>query len=163
VLVLMKRRGKRKNYPKRHSYKIDDVVVFVFAGSKRLGKIIEKTWEEVGVDPKAHATYVISSGGTIYPCVGLDGSKEFGNIISFDTKEGRAIRTIQNPHTTQTEHDERGYKHLPLPKLKEMCKKNKLKVSGSKKELVERLEKWYYETSHCGVSTDKKVNDSFFA
>ena len=159
----MKRRGKRKSYPKRHTYKINDVVVFVFAGSKRIGRVIEKTWEEVGVNPKAHATYVISSANRIYPCVGLDGSKEFGNIISFDTKEGRVIKTTDRPQFGMDTRDERGYKHLQLPKLKEMCKKNKLKVSGSKKELVERLEKWYYETSHCGSTDSKKINDSFFA
>jgi hypothetical protein len=159
----MKRRGKRKSYPKRHTYKINDVVVFVFAGSKRIGRVIEKTWEEVGVNPKAHATYVISSANRIYPCVGLDGSKEFGNIISFDTKEGRVIKTTDRPQFGMDARDERGYKHLQLPKLKEMCKKNKLKVGGTKKELVERLEKWYYETSQCGVSTKTNVNDSFFA
>ena len=52
--------------------------------------------------------------------------------------------------------DKRGYKHLQLPKLKEMCKKHNLKVGGTKKELVERLEKWYYETSQCGASSSKK-------
>ncbi len=158
----MKRRGKRKRYPKRHSYKINDVVVFTHAGSKRIGRVMERTWEEVGVNPKGHATYVISSGDRIYPCIGLDGSKEFGNIISSDTKEGKISRTTDRPQFGMDDHDERGYKHLHLPKLKEMCKKNKLKVGGSKKELVERLEKWYYETSHCGVSSDRKVNDSFF-
>ena len=56
----MKRRGKRKNYPKRHTYKINDVVVFVFAGSKKIGRVTELTWEEVGVNPKGHATYVIN-------------------------------------------------------------------------------------------------------
>ena len=43
----MKRRGKRKSYPKTHKFAIGDKVVFVFAGSKRIGNIIEKTWEEV--------------------------------------------------------------------------------------------------------------------
>ena len=159
----MKRRGKRKNYPKRHTYKINDVVVFVFAGSKKIGRVTELTWEEVGVNPKGHATYVIKSGSKIYPCVGIDGSKEFGNIISFDTKEGKIIRNIDKPQFGMGDQEKRGYKHLQLPKLKEMCKKHKLKVGGKKEQLVERLEKWYYETSHCGVSSDKKVNDSFFA
>lgn len=144
----MKRRGK-KNYPKRHTYKINDIVVFVFAGSKRIGKIIELTWEEVGLNPKGHATFVIKSGSKIYPCVGVDGSKEFGNIISFDTKEGKIIRNIDTPQFGMGDQNERGYKHLQLPKLKEMCKKNKLKIGGTKKQLVERLEKWYYETSQC--------------
>ena len=44
--------------------------------------------------------------------------------------------------------DERGYRHLKLPKLKDMCKRNKLKVGGNKKALVERLEKWYHEKSY---------------
>ena len=57
----MKRRGKRKSYPKTHKFAIGDKVVFVFAGSKRIGNIIEKTWEEVGINPKGHATYVIKS------------------------------------------------------------------------------------------------------
>ena len=159
----MKRRGNRKKYPKRHLYKINDRVVFVFAGSKKIGKIIEKTWEDVGMKLNVHATYVIQSAGTIYPCVGVDGSKEFGNIISFDTKEGKLIRNIDRPQFGFDNQQERGYKHLQLPKLKEMCKKHKLKVGGKKEQLVERLEKWYYETSHCGVISEKKVNDTFFA
>ena len=159
----MKRRGKRKSYPKTHKFAIGDRVGFVFAGSKRIGNIIEKTWEEVGVNPKGHATYVIKSGKFEYPCVGVDGSKEFGNIITFDTKEGKIVRNIDKPQYEMADQSERGYKHLQLPKLKEMCKKHKLKVGGKKEELVERLEKWYYETSHCGVASEKKVNDSFFA
>jgi hypothetical protein len=159
----MKRRGKRKNYPTRHVYKINDVVVFVFAGSKRVGRVIERTFEEVGANSKSHATYVIRSQNREYPCVGIDGSKEFGNIISTDTKEGKITRASDKPQFGMGEQDERGYKHLQLPKLKEMCKKNKLKVSGKKEQLVERLEKWYYETSQCGVSSNKKVNDTFFA
>lgn len=158
----MKRKGRRKSYPKRHTYKINDVVVFVFAGSTRIGSILERTWEEVGVNPKGHATYVIKSGDKIYPCVGVDGSKEFGNILSVDTKEGRVVRSNSTPQFEMEVVDERGYRHLQLPKLKELCKKNKLKVGGNKKELVERLEKLYYEKSHCGVSSNRKVNDSFF-
>ena len=158
----MKRRGKRKKYPKRHLYKINDIVVFVFAGSKRIGRITELTWEEVGVNPKGHATYVIYARGRQYPCVGVDGSKEFGNIISTDTKEGKITRTTDKPQFGMGDQNERGYKHLQLPKLKEMCKKNKLKVGGKKEQLVERLEKWYYETSQCGVTSGKKVNDSFY-
>ena len=138
-------------------------VVFRFAGKTRFGYIIEKTFEEVGNNPKGHATYVIQSGKIIYPCVGVDGSQQFGNILTMDTKVGEIIKT-QTQHTQYDDSvDKRGYKHLQLPKLKEMCKKHNLKVGGTKKELVERLEKWYYETSQCGVSSNKKVNDSFFA
>ena len=143
----MKRQGRRKKYPKRHKYAIDDVVVFVFAGSKRIGHIIEKTWEEVGVDPKGHATYVIQSGNTIYPCVGLDGSKEVGYVLSFDTKEGKIIRKTTKSQFIEDNHAERGYRHLNLPKLKDLCKRNKLKVGGNKKELVDRLERLYYDKS----------------
>lgn len=138
-------------------------VVFRFAGKTRFGYIIEKTFEEVGNNPKGHATYVIQSGKIIYPCVGVDGSQQFGNILTMDTKVGEILKT-QTQHTQYDDSvDKRGYKHLQLPKLKEMCKKHNLKVGGTKKELVERLEKWYYETSQCGVSSNKKVNDSFFA
>jgi len=138
-------------------------VVFRFAGKTRFGYIIEKTFEEVGSNPKGHATYTIQSGKIIYPCVGVDGSQQFGNILTADTKIGEIIKT-QTQHTQYDDSvDKRGYKHLQLPKLKEMCKKHNLKVGGTKKELVERLEKWYYETSQCGVSSNKKVNESFFA
>ena len=138
-------------------------VVFRFAGKTRFGYIIEKTFEEVGNNPKGHATYVIQSGKIIYPCVGVDGSQQFGNILTMDTKVGEILKT-QTQHTQYDDSvDKRGYRHLQLPKLKEMCKKHNLKVGGTKKELVERLEKWYYETSQCGVSSNKKVNDSFFA
>jgi hypothetical protein len=141
MLGLMNR-GRRKKYPRRHKYAIGATVVFIFAGSKRIGRIIEKTWEEVGVDSKGHATYVISSGGKIYPCVGLDGSKEFGSIISFDTHEGKILRKSTNEYQ-EASTSERGYRHLQLPKLKDLCRKNKLKIGGSKKEVVDRLEQHY--------------------
>jgi len=32
---------------------------------------------------------------------------------------------------------------LQLPKLKDLCRKNKLKIGGSKKEVVDRLEQHY--------------------
>jgi len=159
----MNRKGKRKKYPKRHMFDLNMRVVFRFAGKTRFGYIIEKTFEEVGSNPKGHATYTIQSGKIIYPCVGVDGSQQFGNILTADTKIGEIIKT-QTQHTQYDDSvDKRGYKHLQLPKLKEMCKKHNLKVGGTKKELVERLEKWYYETSQCGVSSNKKVNESFFA
>ena len=80
-----------------------------------------------------------------------------------DTRRLGEILKTQTQHTQYDDSvDKRGYRHLQLPKLKEMCKKHNLKVGGTK-ELVERLEKWYYETSQCGVSSNKKVNDSFFA
>ncbi len=135
-------RGRRKNYPRRHRYSVGSVVVFVFAGSKRMGRIIEKTWEDVGMNPRGHATYVISSGDKIYPCVGTDGSKEFGNIISHDTLEGKILRSTTDSCQDDSA-DERGYRHLPMPKLKDLCRKNKLKIGGIKKELVERLEQHY--------------------
>lgn len=138
-------------------------VVFRFAGKTRFGYIIEKTFEEVGSNPKGHATYTIQSGKIIYPCVGVDGSQQFGNILTTDTKIGEIIKTQTQHNQYDDSVDKRGYKHLQLPKLKEMCKKHNLKVGGTKKELVERLEKWYYETSQCGVSSNKKVNESFFA
>ena len=55
--ILYETKGKRKNYPKRHIQ------------NKRCGRfcicrikncrVTELTWEEVGVNPKGHATYVI--------------------------------------------------------------------------------------------------------
>lgn len=162
MLLFMNRRGKRKKYPKRHTFDINARVVFRFAGKTRFGYIIEKTFEEVGNNPRGHATYTIQSGKIIYPCVGVDGSQQFGNILTMDTKVGEILKN-QIQHTQYDDSvDKRGYKHLQLPKLKEMCKKHNLKVGGTKKELVERLEKWYYETSQCGVFNNKKVNDSFF-
>ncbi len=163
MLLFMNRRGKRKKYPKRHLFDINARVVFRFAGKTRFGYIIEKTFEEVGSNPKGHATYVIQSGKLQYPCIGTDGSKEFGNILTDDTKAGEILKNKTNHVQYDESVDKRGYKHLQLPKLKEMCKKNKLKVGGTKKDLVERLEKWYYETSRCGVSSSTKVNDNFFA
>ena len=159
----MKRKGKRKKYPKRHLFDINAKVVFRFAGKTRFGYIIEKTFEEVGSNPKGHATYVIQSGKLQYPCIGVDDSKEFGNILTDDTKAGEILKNKTHHIQYNESVDKRGYKHLKLPKLKEMCKKHKLKVGGTKKELVERLEKWYYETSQCGTPFEIKVNDSFFA
>lgn len=75
-------RKKKKKIPKTHRYKVDDVVVFHFAGSTRTGTVIELTKE---ADTK-HATYTVSSGGIIYPCLGLNGSKEVGNVLAKETK-----------------------------------------------------------------------------
>ena len=146
----MKRRGRRTKYPKRHKFSIGDKVIFVFAGSKRIGWVIERTWEEVGVDPKGHATYVVASGDKIYPCVGVDGSKEFGNIITEDTKAGEILRSSKEPVSADG-GEERGYKHLSLPKLKDMCRKHKLKVGGNKKDLVERLEQKYKQDNEFAI------------
>ena len=155
------KRGKRKSYPKRHKHSVGDTVVFVFAGSKRIGRVIERTFEEVGSDPNGHATYVISACNKIYPCVGLDGSKEFGNIISHDTRQGAILRTSDTSKITPAESEERGYKHLPLPKLKEMCRKYKLKVGGNKKELVTRLEQHYKEQHINGtIQTNTKHTEN---
>lgn len=156
------KRGKRKKYPKKHSFDFGAKVIFRFAGKTRIGRVLEKTYEEVGQNPKGHATYVIQSGKIVYPCIGVDGSKEFGNILTDDTKAGQILKgKVYNETYNEIEVDKRGYAHLQLPKLKDMCKKYKLKVGGTKKEVVERLEKWYYETSN-GLKTNTKVNDSFF-
>lgn len=72
-------RKKRDNKPKRHKFKIGDVVRFRHAGSTRTGQVTELTKEN-----DQHATYTVttSGNGRIYPCLGLDGSKPLGYIIS---------------------------------------------------------------------------------
>lgn len=68
----------RKKYiPKRHYYKIGDVVKFKFAGAWHVGEVIELTKEKDG-----HATYTAttSANGRIYPCLGVDQSKPVGWI-----------------------------------------------------------------------------------
>ena len=78
---------KKKKIPKRHRYKVDDRVVFKFAGSTRVGVVIELTKESTG-----HATYTVITTGVrnrIYPCLGLDTSKDahLGNILTEPTKQ----------------------------------------------------------------------------
>ena len=70
---------KRNKIPKRHKYKLGDIVIFKFAGSWRKGKVIELTRQ-----PDNHATYTCMTSGNnrIYPQLGLDGSKETGWIKS---------------------------------------------------------------------------------
>jgi hypothetical protein len=69
--------AKKKDKPKRHKYKIGDVVNFKFAGSWHIGEVMELTKENDG-----HATYTAttSGNGRIYPRLGLDGSCETGWI-----------------------------------------------------------------------------------
>lgn len=76
-------RKKGKKVPKTHKFKIGDVVKFRHAGSTRTGKVIELTKES-----DQHATYTVttSADGIIYPCLGVDGSKPVGNIITNDKK-----------------------------------------------------------------------------
>ena len=69
---------KKKNIPTKHKFKTGDVVNFHFAGSTRIGSIIELTKEE----PNDHATYTVKSQGVIYPCLGFKDSKEVGNVLS---------------------------------------------------------------------------------
>ena len=143
------RKNKRKTYPKRHRYKVGDKVVFRFAGKTRTGHVVELTREDVGVKENVHATYVAECYGIQYPCLGINDSKEFGNILTEDTKVGYPLKTYGKlTHTTRQGFgvsENRGYQHMSLPRLKEMCRKYKLKIGGNKKELVLRLENWYKE------------------
>jgi len=68
---------KKKKIPTRHKFRIGDMVGFIFAGTTRVGKIIELTKEE-----NKHATYTITSKDIIYPCIGLVDSKDVGNIVT---------------------------------------------------------------------------------
>jgi hypothetical protein len=139
---------KKKIYPKRHRYKIDTEVIFRFAGSTRRGNIIELTREDVGLKENVHATYVVESKGIQYPCLGINDSKDFGNILTEDTKLGYPIKKYGTTNPTRQGFgvtEDRGYHHMTLPRLKDMCRKHKLKIGGNKKSLVERLEKRYKE------------------
>jgi len=145
---------KRKTYPKRHRYKVGDKVVFRFAGKTRKGSVVELTREDVGLKVNAHATYVAEVYGIQYPCLGIDDSKVFGNILTEDTKAGHPIRKYGTPTHTRKGFgvsEDRGYHHMSLPRLKDMCRKYKLKIGGNKKELVERLEKRYKEENEFAV------------
>jgi len=142
------RKKKKKTYPKRHRYKVGDKVVFRFAGKTRVGNVIELTKEDVGMKVNVHATYVAECYGIQYPCLGINDSKEFGNILTEDTKVGYPLKTFGV--TTPSRQgfgvtEDRGYQHMQLPRLKDMCRKYKLKIGGNKKELVLRLENWYKE------------------
>ena len=73
-----------KKVPKRHRYKIDERVVFKFAGSTRVGTVVELTKE-----PTGHATYTVVTSGIrsrVYPCLGLDASKDIENILTKQTQ-----------------------------------------------------------------------------
>jgi len=69
----------KKQIPKRHKFKIGDVVTFKFAGSWHKGPVVELTYDNDG-----HATYTAttSANGRIYPCLGIDQSKEVGWVQS---------------------------------------------------------------------------------
>ena len=129
-------------------------MVFRFAGKTRIGKVVELTHEDVGVKLNVHATYVAETHGIEYPCLGVDDSKEFGNILTEDTKLGYPIRKYTAPQPSSQNDvitEGRGYRHMSLPNLKEMCRKYKLKIGGNKKELVERLEKRYKEENEFAI------------
>jgi len=65
----------KKIIPTEHKFNIGDIVHFKFAGSWHKGKIIELTNDNDG-----HATYTAttSANGRIYPCLGINKSKEVG-------------------------------------------------------------------------------------
>ena len=102
-----------------------------------------------------HATYVVECYGIQYPCLGINDSKEFGNILTEDTKVGYPLKTFGV--TTPSRQgfgvtEDRGYQHMQLPRLKDMCRKYKLKIGGNKKELVLRLENWYKEQNETPIT-----------
>jgi len=145
---------KRKTYPKRHRYKVGDQVVFRFAGKTRKGSVVELTKEDVGLKVNVHATYVAECYGIQYPCLGINDSKEFGNILTEDTKLGYPIKKYGTSMPKRQGFgvtEDRGYHHMTLPRLKDMCRKYKLKIGGNKKELVERLEERYKEQNEFAV------------
>jgi hypothetical protein len=67
--------AKKKQIPLTHKFKLGDTARFKFAGSWHTGTIIELTKDNDG-----HATYTATSSanGRIYPCLGLNESKEIG-------------------------------------------------------------------------------------
>lgn len=69
---------KKKKIPLTHKFKIGDTVRFKFAGSWHQGTIIELTKETDG-----HATYTAttSANGRVYPCLGLNESREVGWVL----------------------------------------------------------------------------------
>jgi len=70
---------KKYKYPTRHEYGVGDEVRFHFAGSVRIGQVVELTFEG---EHTIHATYTVqTSNGMIYPCLGLLDSKDIGNIL----------------------------------------------------------------------------------
>ena len=75
----MPKKKKKNSKPKRHKFKVGDKVAFRHAGSTRIGNVLELTRETDN-----HATYTVttSGNGMIYPCLGLDGSKPLGYIIT---------------------------------------------------------------------------------
>ena len=120
------KKSKRKAYPKRHRYKVGDRVIFRFAGKTRTGHVVELTREDVGLIENAHATYVAECYGIQYPCLGIDDSKVFGNILTEDTKLGYPIKKYGNAVPVRQGFgvsEDRGYHHMKLPRLKEMCRK----------------------------------------
>lgn len=74
---------KKKIIPKRHRFKVNDKVIFLHAGSYRAGVVIDLTKESTG-----HATYTVRclGIGRIYPCLGIDGSKDY-YIMTKETKD----------------------------------------------------------------------------
>jgi hypothetical protein len=133
---------------------VGDQVVFRFAGKTRIGNVVELTREDVGLQENAHATYVAECYGIQYPCLGINDSKVFGNILTKDTELGYPIRKYGTAVSIRQGFgvpEGRGYHHMSLPRLKDMCRKYKLKIGGNKKELVERLEKRYKEENEVAV------------
>ena len=72
----------KKRIPKRHKYKVGDRVKFRHAGSTRTGRVTELT---KGTDGHATYTVVTSGNNRIYPCLGLDKSKECGYVMTKPT------------------------------------------------------------------------------
>ena len=148
------KKNKQKTYPKNHRYEVGDKVIFRFAGKTRTGIVVELTREDVGLQENVHATYVATCYGIQYPCLGIDDSKALGNILTEDTKIGYPIKKYGASIPTRQGFgvsEDRGYHHMKLPRLKEMCRKYKLKIGGNKKDLVKRLENRYKEEHEFSV------------
>ena len=58
--------------------------------------------------------------------VGVDGSKEFGNIITFDTKEGKIVRNIDKPQYEMLDQSN-GIQAFATSKVKRNVQKAQIK------------------------------------
>ena len=127
----------------KYKYKVGQWVILRHAGSYFSGVITKQTFYKAPqANAKPKATYTVKGdNGFIYPCLGVDGTMQFGNILSEDTAAGHVIERASDYVVHEAPKDEE-YRIHNLNVLRELAKKRKLPYYGSKGALIDRLLAW---------------------
>lgn len=138
----------KKQTKLKYEYPVGAIVFLRHAGALATGVVSHHTqYKAAKANAKPKPTYTIKGhNGIIYPLVGVDGTMEFGNILSKCTA-AQSFDVLNDHNTTDPEVDSNNVENnmakqlkiKTLKDLREMCKKNNIPYNGSKEVVIEKL------------------------